>query len=94
MLSAVTTFSACLRRQVVYLVCGCMLSMCVRADVLVCGTHTHRQHTATHQINNLMTQTSTEGSNSTKHEGRPPEDGQTIVPETCRVLIDVFYKHF
>jgi len=30
-LSAVTTFSACLRRQVVYLVCGCMLSMCVRA---------------------------------------------------------------
>jgi len=29
--SAVTTFSACLRRQVVYLVCGCMLSMCVRA---------------------------------------------------------------
>jgi len=24
-------FSACLRRQVVYLVCGCMLSMCVRA---------------------------------------------------------------
>jgi hypothetical protein len=28
-LSAVTIFSACLRRQVVYLVCGCMLSMCV-----------------------------------------------------------------
>ena len=26
MLSAVTTFSACLRRQVVYSVCGCMLS--------------------------------------------------------------------
>jgi Zn-dependent protease len=25
-LSAVTTFSACLRRQVVYLACGCMLS--------------------------------------------------------------------
>jgi hypothetical protein len=23
--------SACLRRQVVYLVCGCMLFMCVRA---------------------------------------------------------------
>ena len=36
MLSAVTTFSASLRRQVVYLVCGCMLSMCVRVpDVLV-----------------------------------------------------------
>ena len=25
-------------------------------------------------------------SNSTKHERRPPEDGQTIVTETCRVL--------
>ena len=122
MLSAVTTFSACLRRQVVYLVCGCMLCMCVRVpDVLVCGmfgcelsqvhilsqfttkhptdkyirhTHTHTQHTATYQINNLTTQTSREGSNSTKHERRPPEDGQTIVTETCRVLIDVFYKHF
>ena len=58
------------------------------------GTHTHRQHTATYQINNLTTQTSREGSNSTKHEKRPPEDGQTIVTETCRVLIDVFYKHF
>jgi hypothetical protein len=29
MLSAVTTFSACLRCQVVYLARGCMLSMCV-----------------------------------------------------------------
>ena len=57
------------------------------------GTHTHRQHTATYQINNLTTQTSRESSN-TKHERRPPEDGQTIVTETCRVLIDVFYKHF
>ena len=47
-------------------------------------THTHRQHTATYQINNLTTQTSREGSNSTKHERRPPEDGQTIVTETCR----------
>jgi len=31
-------FSACLRRQIVYLVCGGMLSMCVCVpDVLVCG---------------------------------------------------------
>jgi len=57
-------------------------------------THTHRQHTAMYQINNLTTQTSREGSNSTKHERRPPEDSQTIVTETCRVLIDVFYKLF
>ena len=42
----------------------------------------------------FATQTSREGSNSTKHERRPPEDGQTIVTETCRLLIDVFYKHF
>jgi hypothetical protein len=57
-------------------------------------THTQRQRTATYQINNLTTQTSREGSNSTKHERRPPEDSQTIVTETCRVLIDVFYKLF
>ena len=42
----------------------------------------------------LTTKTSREGSNSTKHERRHPEDGQTIVTETCRVLIDVFYRHF
>ena len=24
----------------------------------------------------------------------PREDGQTIVTETCRISIDVFYKHF
>jgi len=34
-----------------------------------------------------MMQASREGSNSTKHKGRPPEDGQTIVTETCRVLM-------
>jgi len=59
-LSAVTTFSACLRRQVVY----------------------------------LTTQTSRGGSNSTKHERRPPEDGQTIVTETCRVLMMCFTNIF
>jgi len=41
-----------------------------------------------------MMQTSKEGSNSTKHERRPPENGQTVVTKTCMVLIDVFYKHF
>jgi hypothetical protein len=72
-------------RPVVYLVCGCMLSMCVRVrvracvcvcvcvcvpDVLVCGM------------------------SGTKHERRPPEDGQTLVTETCRVLIMWFKKTF
>jgi hypothetical protein len=27
-------------------------------------------------------------------ETRPPEDGQTVVTETCRVLIMCFKKHF
>jgi len=33
-------------------------------------------------------------SNSTKHERRPPEDGQTIVTETCRVLMMCFTNIF
>jgi len=64
MLSAVTTFSACWRHPVVYLVCGCMLSMCVCVpDVLVCGMFVC-------------------------------EDGQTIVTETCRVLMMCFTNIF
>ena len=50
-------------------------------------THTHRQHTATYP-------TSREGSNSTKHGRRPPEDGQTIVTETCRLLMMCFTDIF
>ena len=57
----------------------------------------HRQvHQARTHIDNIQphtkytTQASREGSNSTKHEGRPPEDGQTIVIETCKVLIMYF----
>ena len=53
-----------------------------------------RQHTATYQINNLTTQTSRGGSNSTKHERRPSEDGQTIVTETCKVLLMCFTNIF
>jgi len=52
------------------------------------------QHIATYQINNLTTQTSREGSNSTKHKRRPPEDGQTIVTETCTVLMMCFTNIF
>jgi len=105
-LSAVTTFSACLRRSIWY-VAVCYLRVCV-PDVPVCGmfgcelhnqtfqrqVHQARTHidniTATYQINNLTTQTSREGSNSTKHERRLPEDGQTVVTETCRVLMMCF----
>ena len=109
MLSAVTTFSACLRRQVFYLVlwlyvvyvCACLMYLSVGCLVVslqpnipqtsTSGTHTHRQHTVTYQIND---QTSREDSNSSKHERRPPEDGQTIVTETCRVLMMCFTNIF
>jgi len=43
------------------------------------------------QLDNANKQIST---NSTKHERRPPEDGQTIVTETCRVLIMCFTNIF
>jgi hypothetical protein len=33
-------------------------------------------------------------SNDTKHERRPPEDGQTVMTETCWVLIMCFKKQF
>jgi len=49
------------------------------------GTHTHRQHTTTYQINNLTTQTSKEVVTALSTKDAPPEDGQTIVTETCRV---------
>jgi len=92
--------SSCLFGMWLYVVYVCV---CV-PDVLVCGmyipqtstsgTHTHRQHTATYQINNLTTQTSRGCSNSTKQERRPPEDGQIIVTETCRVLMMCFTNIF
>jgi hypothetical protein len=81
-----------------------MLSMCVYVpDVLVCGmfgcfTNIPNKQldvvSQTYQINNLTTQTSREGSNSTKHERRPPEDGQTIVTGTCSVLMMRFTNIF
>ena len=67
--SAITTFSACLRR-------------------LFGTTYSHIPNKQLDDANKHRS------SNSSKHEGRRSEDGQTIVTETCRVLIDVFYKHF
>jgi len=58
------------------------------------ATHTHRQHSATYQINNSTTQTSREVVTALSTENGPPEDGQTVVTETCGGLNDVFYKHF
>ena len=83
-----TYVCACVPDVLVCGMFGCELSL-ILYYILYC-----RQHTATYQINNLTTQTSREGSNSTKHERRPPEDGQTIVTETCRVLVMCFTNIF
>jgi len=97
-LSTITTMLVCVVKLFIWYVAVCCL--CVRVpDVHIpqtstSGTHTHRQHTATYQINNLTTQTSRDGSNSSKHERRPPEDGQTIVTETCRILMMCFTNIF
>jgi len=41
-----------------------------------------------------MTQTSRESSNNTKHERRPPENGQIIVTEICSDLMMCFTNIF
>ena len=84
--------SMCVRAWM-HLSVGCLVVNCSQPNLpqtSTSGMHTHRQHTATYQINNFTTQTSREGSNSTTHKRRPPEDGQTIVTETCRVLMMCF----
>ena len=95
--------SSCLFGMWLYVVyvCSCLMYLSVGVvsqpnipQTSTSGTHTHRQHTATYQINNWTTQTSREVVTALSTEDGPPEDGQTIVTETCRVLIDVFYKHF
>jgi hypothetical protein len=87
---------------VVY-VCACLMYLSVGC-LVVHNQTSHRQvhHSRTHidniqphtKINNLTTQTSRGGSNNTKHERRPPEDSQTIVIETCRVLMKCFTNIF
>ena len=111
MLSAVTTSSACLRRQVVYFVCGSMLSMCVRACLMYLSVgclvvttkhptykyirHAHTETTYSHIPNKQFDDANKQrSSNSTKQERRPPEEGQTIVTETCRVLVMCFTNIF
>jgi hypothetical protein len=59
--------------------------VCVRAWCTVCGMF------GCEQLDDANKQRS---SNSTKHERRPPEDGQTIVTETCRVLVMCFTNIF
>ena len=71
--SAVTTsLLVCVVKLLIWYVAVCYLCVCV-PDVLVCGTgtHTHRQHTATYQINNLTTQTSIEVVTALSSENGP-----------------------
>jgi len=63
-------FSACLRSQVVYFVYGCILQPNL-PQTGTSGTHTHGQYTATYQINNLTTQTSTEAVTARSAENGP-----------------------
>jgi len=52
-----------------YLSVGCLVVNCSQPNIpqtSTSGTHTDRQRTATYEINDLTTQTSIEGSNSTK----------------------------
>jgi len=58
------------------------------------GTYTHRQHYSHITNKQLDDANKQKSSNSTKHERRPPEDGQTIVTETCRVLMMCFTNFF
>jgi len=50
-------------------VCEWLMYLCVQTSTS--GTHTHRQHTATYQINNLMTQTSREAVTALSTENGP-----------------------
>jgi hypothetical protein len=55
--------------------------------------HAHTQIICSHIPNKQLDDANKQrSSNSTKHGKRPPEDGQTVVTETCRVLMMCFKK--
>jgi hypothetical protein len=85
-----------------------MLSICVCvcvcvSDVLVCrmsgcftstsDTHTHTtySHIPDKQLDEANKRKCSSG---TKHERRPPEDGQTVMTERCTVLLMCFKNIF
>jgi hypothetical protein len=58
-------------------------------------THTHIQTTYSNIPDKQLDEANKRKcSSGTKHERRPPEDGQTVMTETYRVLIMCFKKHF
>jgi len=72
------------------LVCGmfgCEPVNCVSSQPNIPQTSTsgtHTQTTYSHIPNKQLDTNKQRSRNSTKHERRTPEDGQTIVTETCR----------
>jgi hypothetical protein len=65
----------------------------VTASLLVCFVILQRAYS--HRPNKELDEANKQrSSNSSKHDRRPPEDGQTVVTETCRVLIMCFTNIF
>jgi hypothetical protein len=85
--TASTTMPVCDVKLFIWYVAVCCLCVCVPEAC------THRQHT---DIQETYTRQHTKNANkqrsssSTKHKRWSPEDGQTIVNETCRVLMMCF----
>ena len=91
MLSAVTTsLLVCVVKLFIRYVAVCCLCVCV-PDILVCGVFGCEPNIQNKQLDDANKQRS---SNRTKHERRPPEDSQTIVTKTCRVLMMCFTNIF
>jgi hypothetical protein len=96
--------SSCLFGMWLYVVyvCACLNYLCV--EYLVVNTtkhpthkyirHAHTLTTYSHIPNKQLDVNKQRSSKSTKHERRSPEDGQTIVTETCRVLKMCFSNIF
>ena len=63
----------------------------ITTSLLICVVKTTYSHIPNKQLDDANKQ---RNSNSTKHERGPPEDGQTIVTETCRVLMMCFTNIF
>jgi hypothetical protein len=105
-LSAFTTSlliwsSSCLCGMWLYVVyvCVCLMYLSMGCSVVnipqTNTSGTHIQTTYSHIPNKELDDANKQRtSNSTKHERRPPEDGQTIVTETCRVLVMSFTNIF
>jgi hypothetical protein len=75
----------------------CLVEFTTRhhTDKYIGHTNTHTYTTYSHIPNKQLDEANNRRySNGTMHERRPPEDGQTVMTETCRVLIMCFKKHF